>query len=172
MKKALFVLAMMAAPVPAFAQAPATPAAPPAASAPASASAPAADADLEERTALATKMAELTPPSEAVNTVIRRIVASVPADQRAIAQKSMTESFEYQRFHDFVVKTMVDTFTTAELKEMVAYHSSPEAASIAQKMPGYERKIQPEMTRMIDTAMMVARTGKGPDYKPPSPAPK
>jgi hypothetical protein len=116
---------------------------------------------------LAKTMFDLTPPSEADDAAIKRIVANVPADQRDIARKGMTDAFEYGKFHDFVVKTMADTFTVAELKKMIAYHSSPEAASIAKKMPDYEAKVQPQLLRMLDVALMITRTGKGPDYKAP-----
>jgi hypothetical protein len=121
--------------------------------------------DLQERMALATKMADITPPSDAVNLAIRAIAAQAPQDQRAMVEKDMINAFEYQKFHDFVVKTMAESFTLAELKAMVAYYGSPEAASIAHKMQGYQSKIQPKMTQMVDTAMMVVRTGGGADYK-------
>ncbi len=137
---------------------------------PVPAAAPAAapmDADSNERVTLATRMIELTPPRQTVDIVIGQIANAAPPEQRASLRQKMTDAFDYKAFQAFVINEMAQTFTVAELKKMIEYHSSPEAASIASKMRGYETRLQPQMTKMIDVALMVARTGGTPDKGAP-----
>ena len=54
---------------------------------------------------------------------------------------------------------MADLFTLAEMEKMVGYFSSPEAQSIGEKLPKYQERLQPEIIRMLDAAMMTERTG-------------
>ena len=135
--------------------------------------APAADPDRQKRIELATKMTELTPPRDAVNMAIARVVNAAPPEQRQVLIAKLTAAFDFDAFRQTVTNDMAQTFTAAELQKMIEYHSSPEAQSIADKMPDYEAKIQPELTRMIDVALMLARTGGKADVKvaPPTTQP-
>ena len=49
---------------------------------------------------------------------------------------------------------------------MLGYFSSAEAHSISEKMPLYNGRMQPEIMKMLDVAMMAARTGGQPAKKP------
>ena len=86
----------------------------------------------------------------------------------------MTAAFDFAAFRQIVITRMATAFTAAELQKMVDYNASPEGQEIARKMPSYQASLQPDMTRMLDVAMMVARTGtsgiSGPT-KAPSPVP-
>ena len=90
---------------------------------------------------------------------------SRPAPRPRTGRKSSRRwpaAFDYAAFRQTVINIMTRTFTAAELQKMVDYNSSPEAQSIARKMPAYQASLQPEMTRMLDVALMVARTGAPP----------
>ena len=54
---------------------------------------------------------------------------------------------------------MAETFTASELEKMVEYFGSDEAKSIAQKLPVYQAIVEPEITKMMDAALMKLRTG-------------
>jgi len=58
---------------------------------------------------------------------------------------------------------MVELFTVAELEKMVDYFGSVEAKAIEKKLPQYQEKIQPEIIRMLDAAMIAERTGNAPE---------
>ncbi len=127
---------------------------------PAAASQPVADADLAARAALAAQVADLTPPRASIEMAIDAIANSAPVAQRREIRSKMLAAFDFAAFRQAAIDTMAQTFTEPELRKMLEYQSSPEAKSIAQKMPSYETKIQPQMTKMLDVALMVARTGK------------
>ncbi len=120
----------------------------------------AADAGLEARTALATQMADLTPPRQTAEMAIEAIVSRAPQAERQELKSKMLSAFDFEALRQAFIRNMAGTFTEAELRKMVEYHSSPEAKAIAEKMPAYEAKLKPEITKMLDVALMVARTGK------------
>lgn len=115
--------------------------------------------DMQKRVALAARMADLTPPRAAVDDAIQAIASRAAPEDRAKEQQAMSAAFDYPAFRQIVITRMAETFTTPELQKMVDYNSSPEAQSIAKKMPAYQTSLQPDMTRMLDVALMVARTG-------------
>jgi hypothetical protein len=129
----------------------------------------AVDPDMQKRIELATRMADLTPPRDTVVLAVNTITSSAPPDQRQEVKSKMLSAFDFDGFRQTVIQDMAKTFTVPELQKMVDYHSSPEAKSIAQKMPAYENMIQPEMTRLLDVALMVARTGAAPSSSKPAP---
>jgi hypothetical protein len=68
---------------------------------------------------------------------------------------------------------MAEVFTTAELKRMIEYFGSDEAKTIAQKMPIYQQLVQPQITKLVDQAMMTVRTGTAnPVVETTAPAPE
>lgn len=130
--------------------------------APAKTDAPAAaqDASLSARLALAEKMAELTPPDDMVSAAVEALISRAPENDRATLRAKIISAFDRDAFRAETINAMAATFTEAELQKMVEYHSSPEAKSIAAKMPAYQRQVQPSLIRALDIAMMVARTGR------------
>ena len=57
------------------------------------------------------------------------------------------------------IDTMAETFTMEELEFMLEYHKNPLSNDIEEKYKIYESKVSPEITRMLDKAMMRVRTG-------------
>lgn len=151
-----------AAPAPSqAAQATAAPAAPNILDAPKS-------ADWPQRQALAKKMAEIQPASQQVDQAIKSLAQQVPANDRAAFVQRISGAIDNKKLEQVSIDAMARTFTAAELQHMVDYFSTPEARSIAEKMPIYQQLVQPEIFRMMDAAVMKERTG-APGEKLPSP---
>lgn len=143
------------------------------ANAPVAAAAAKQDAgSMEARLNLAKMMHEVKPAREQVDAAIRNVAKNLPADQQQEFISRMTNAFDYKKLEELSIHSMAEVFTEDELQKMVEYYGSPEAHSIEEKMPVYQSVMQPEVTKMIDAAMMQARTGGPPDTPPvPSKAP-
>lgn len=140
---------------------------------PVTAAAPAApEGDPAKRLELATRMAELSPPRDVVELAIGQIIATAPAAEQQELRSKMLSAFDFDGFRQTVIKSMADTFSESELQAMVDYNSRPEAKSIAKKMADYQARIQPDMTKKLDVALMVARTGRAGEVKAAPAAPK
>ncbi len=168
----LMVAAVLTLSVPSFARAQTPALAPPAttASTPA-ASTPVPEGDPAKRLDLATKMADLSPPRDVVEIAINQIISTAPAAEQQELRSKMMSAYDFDGFRQTVIKSMADTFSEAELQAMVDYNSTPESKSIAKKMSAYQAKIRPDMTKKMDVALMVARTGRAGDAKAPAAAP-
>lgn len=125
-------------------------------------------ADWPQRVALAKKMAEIQPASQQVDEAIKTLSGQVPPNDRAAFVARISGAIDNKKLEDVSVDAMARTFTAAELQRMIDYFSSPEARSIAEKMPIYQQLIQPEIFRMMDAAVMKERTG-APGVKLPAP---
>ena len=131
------------------------------------------DSDLEQRTALAKKMHEIRPARTQVEEAVKQVMQNLPPEEQARMQNLADTAFDYQKLEDLSTQTMVDLFTVAELQRMVDYFGSEEAKAISKKLPQYQAKLQPEVIRMLDAALMVQKTS-GPADKvlPDQPTPE
>lgn len=125
-------------------------------------------ADWPQRQALAKKMAEIQPASQQVDQAIKTLAQQVPPNDRAAFIQRISGAIDNKKLEQVSIDAMARTFTAAELQRMVDYFSTPEARSIAEKMPIYQQLVQPEIYRMMDAAVMKERTG-APGEKLPSP---
>ena len=135
----------------------------PAVSAPMSATeAPKQDpADLDKRMALAKKWHDLMPVSvrDQINAAIDQAANTQPEKEREIFKANMKNILNYQAIEKISIDAMAEIYTAAELEALVDYYSKPEAKTANEKYPIYANKVYPEITRMLDQAMMRARTG-------------
>ncbi len=115
--------------------------------------------DLEERIALAKKMHEINPTRNQVNGAIDDIARSQPASEREAFKTTMRGALNYQAIEKISIDAMAETYTKAELQAMVDYFGKPEAQSAAAKDWIYNKKVYPEVARMLDQSMMRLRTG-------------
>lgn len=115
--------------------------------------------DHQERLELSQKMHEIQPASRQIEVAVNRVALRLPETERAKFKDSIMTAIDTQRLEELSIKTMADIFTKDELDAMVGYFAAPEAASISEKMPLYQDVIQPEITKMLDAAIMKARTG-------------
>ena len=123
--------------------------------------------DLEQRLDLAKKMHEIQPANAQVVKAIEQVSQQLPPQDREAFKNAMMKSIDDVKLETLSVKVMAETFTAPELERMLSYFSSPEARAISEKMPVYNGRMQPEIMKMLDAAMMAARTGGGQPAKKP-----
>ena len=116
-------------------------------------------ADTAKKIELAKKMHEIRPAKAQVDEALDQVGRNLPPMERDKFLKMVEGAFDYAKLEKLSIDTMVELFTVAELEKMVEYFGSPEAKSIATKLPEYQKKIQPEIVRSLDAAMMAQRTG-------------
>ncbi len=115
---------------------------------------------LKKKTALAKKMHEIRPTRDQVDAAVSRAsMALIPQDRESFVG-AMRSMLNYNAIERISMDAMVETYTLAELEAMVDYFSKPEALSASAKTGNWASKIQPEIVRMIDKAMMKIRTGQ------------
>lgn len=115
--------------------------------------------DDARKMALVKQMHEIRPARTQVREAIEQVSRNLPPMERDRFLKMVENAFDYDRLETLSVEAMADLFTLAEMEKMVDYFGSPEAQSIGEKLPKYQERIQPEIIRMLDAAMMAERTG-------------
>lgn len=121
---------------------------------------PAVDRDM--RLALAEKMQRLRPARDQVETAIERYVSGLPEPQREEYRTGLKNILNYEALEKVSINAYAETFTVEELQAMVDYYSKPEARSASEKFEDYAAKVYPEIIRMLDRAMIRAKTGANP----------
>jgi hypothetical protein len=118
-------------------------------------------ADLDKRIELSKKWHGLMPVSvrDQVNLAIEEAAAAQPENQKEIFRANMRNILNYQAIEKISIDAMAEIYTAAELEALIDYYSKPEAKSASSKYQQYAGKVYPEITRMLDQAMMRARTG-------------
>lgn len=120
---------------------------------------PAFAQDDDKRLELAKKMHELRPTKNQVMQAIEVVSQRVEESKRPAFEGAMMNAMDFKAIEKISIDAMTETFTVPELEAMVEYYSKPEAQSASDKLPDYQRKVGPEIIRMIDKAMMKVKTG-------------
>ncbi len=123
--------------------------------------APAAQAagDMAQRLELSKKMHAIQPARIQVEKAVGLVAQRIPEANRESFKNSMMGSIDTAKLEEVSINAMAQMFTVRELQHMISYFQAPEAKSIAEKMPNYYMQLQPEIMKMVDAAMMAARTG-------------
>ncbi len=108
---------------------------------------------------LAREMHQIRPTRVQVDAAIEQAAKGMPEEQRRAFISAMKSVLNYNAIEKISIDAMVETFTLSELQAMVGYHKTSEAKSISEKMPQWATKVQPEVLRMMDAAMMRVKTG-------------
>ena len=119
----------------------------------------AAQDDAALKTELVNRMHEIRPAKAQVMEAVNEVSRNLPPLERDKFLKMVDRGLDVEKLDKLSRDTMMDLFTVAELQKMVDYFGSPEAKSIGEKLPKYQAKIQPELFKMMDAAMMEQRTG-------------
>lgn len=120
--------------------------------------------DEDQRLELAQKMHDIKPARLQLEAAIDGVARQrVPEDKRAAFKKVMLDMMDVEKLEGLSIKAMAEIFTVAELERMIDYFGSAEAQSIADKLPVYQAIITPELTKMVDAALLELRTGSGAD---------
>lgn len=114
---------------------------------------------LKKKIDLAKKMHQINPTSIQIDSAVEYAAKSLPDADRKPFVAAMKSVLNYNAVERISTDAMVDVFTLEELQSMVDYYSKPEAKSAVDKFPKWAEKVQPEIARMIDKAMMQVRTG-------------
>ncbi len=128
---------------------------------PAGAQEAARSADYQQRLELARKMHEIRPTSLQVQAAVDRAARTVPEAEKSVFKEKVMASIDQKVLEDISVKAMAEVFTVPELQRMIDYFSTPESRAISQKTPLYQGMIQPEITKMLDAALLKMRLGGG-----------
>lgn len=114
---------------------------------------------LDRRVELATKMHELRPAREQVDNAVEAVARRMPEDKRDAFRADMKKALDYKAVEKASIDAMAETFSEKELEAMVEYYSKPEARSISEKYSLYQARVSPQIVKMLDKAMMDAKTG-------------
>lgn len=114
----------------------------------------------DKRLELSRKMHELRPTKAQVMQAIEVVSQRVAEENRPAFEGAMMNAMDFKAIEKISIDSMAETFTEAELEAMVEYYTKPEAQSASDKLPEYQRKVGPEIIRMIDKAMMKVKTGQ------------
>ena len=104
-------------------------------------------------------MHELRPVKPQVDRAIENVAQALPEAQRQEFKLSMQRILNYPAIENLSVEIMADTYSAEELEVMVTYYQNPIAQSAAEKTVDYQKKLGPEIIRIMDRAMMEIRTG-------------
>ncbi len=115
---------------------------------------------LDKKTALAKKMHEIRPTRIQVDAAVKRASVMLPENERTSFVNVMNSMLNYNAIERISMDSMVETYTLKELETMVDYYSKPEALTASLKMGYWVKAVQPEITRMIDKAIMRIKTGQ------------
>tara|TARA_B100001093_G_C26587982_1_gene910232 strand:- start:306 stop:815 length:510 start_codon:yes stop_codon:yes gene_type:complete len=115
---------------------------------------------LARKVELANKMHEINPVKDQIDAAVNIVAKQLPEQQRAIFMNAMYSTMNYRAVERISIDAMVETYTLPELEAMVDYYSKPEAQSAGEKMSQWAARVQPEIMRMIDKAMIKTRTGQ------------
>jgi len=114
---------------------------------------------IEKKVALARKMHEINPTRDQVDSAITRAAQALPEKDRSAFILAMQQVLNYNAIERISIDAMVDVYSLKELESMVEYYSKPEAQSASKKLVVWAQQVQPEITRMMDKAIMKVRTG-------------
>ncbi len=126
--------------------------------------------DKARRLELATEMNTIRPARAQVDEAVRIVSHGLPPMDKERLMRLVDRAFDYKALEKLSIETMAELFTVTELEKMVEYFGSAEARAIGAKLPQYQEKLQPEIIRMLDAALMAEKTGGPPDKIVPAPA--
>ncbi len=115
---------------------------------------------LKKKIDLAKKMHQIRPTRDQVDSAVNQAAQALQPNERQPFINGMRSILNYNAIERISIDAMVQTYTLVELDSMVAYFSTPEAMSASRKIGVWAQKVQPEVARMIDKAMIRLRTGQ------------
>lgn len=113
----------------------------------------------ERRLELSKQLHEIKPIKPRIDHSIDNIANQMKnTDQRAFAA-TVKRILNYNSIKTASINAMAEIYTVEELEAMIEYYSKPEAKSAAEKQDEYQQRVSPEITKMMDKALMEMRTG-------------
>jgi hypothetical protein len=115
---------------------------------------------LDKRLELAQKMHDIRPTKDQVETAIDEVAATQPPSERESFKTAMRGALNYKAIEKISIDAMAEIYSEKELQSMLDYYSKPEAMSAIDKERDYAEKVYPEITKMLDQALMRVKTGE------------
>ena len=112
------------------------------------------DAELKERTELATEFHKVRNLRVTINRALEEVGKDLPEEKRIMYLRDVQKVFKYDQVEKASIDAMARIFTTAELRAMIDYYKKPEAKSASNKMAFYEQKLTEELKRALDDAFV------------------
>ena len=114
----------------------------------------------EDRLALAQTLQDLRPVKTQIDVAIAKYVRQAPPSKQAALRAGLTKALNHKALEAASVEAYAQTYTANELRAMTAYYATPEAQSATKKSGIYAGKVYPHIIKMLDKAMMNAKTGR------------
>lgn len=107
-------------------------------------------------------MLEIRPAKEqlegALDSYINHYMIGHSEKEKQIFRSMIFNILNPEALEKMSIDAYAEIFTFAELEAMVEYYDKPEAQSARKKQPELNRKIAPEIVRMLDQAVIQLRT--------------
>lgn len=110
--------------------------------------------NLELKWELAKKIHSFRSSREQVNEAITEIASQLSPEYQQEFISSMQSILNYRAIEHISTQTMAEIFSLKELQAMLEYYSKPEARSASDKYDHYYQRLGPEITKMLDMALM------------------
>ena len=117
--------------------------------------------DMGKKLEIAQQLLELRPVGPqieaAVDRYIRSFLMNAPEEAQERARASLLGLINARALEQTTIDAYAETYSLAELEVMAAYFAQPEARSAAAKNAVFNAKIAPQITEMLDQALMRVR---------------
>ena len=117
------------------------------------------ESDAAVRLDLAREYHEYRPVKPQIDRAIENVAANLSEGAREEFTLAMQRMLNYPAIESLSVEIMADVYTKEELEVMVAYYKQPIAQAAADKAVDYQKRLGPEIVKILDRAMMEIRTG-------------
>lgn len=112
------------------------------------------------RLALAKQYVAAAPVADEIKAAVNDISKNIQPDQRVLFRTMAEQHIDYARLTAAAELAAANTFTEDELKALVAFASSPEGKSIREKMPLYQKQVQPVITEVLKAFVLKIQDAK------------
>lgn len=119
-------------------------------------------ATYEARMELAEDMHEIRSTRAQIDQALLQVAGNLPPQEKKAFIQSMQIMLDYEELESLSIKTMAKTFTLEELQAMVNYYASAEGQQAEERYDIYEKKMRPEIVKMIDEALMKYKLNESP----------
>lgn len=106
-----------------------------------------------EKFQLAEEIIALNPIETTLTTTIDNLAEKIPAERRILFKSIMNRSIKIDRLNSAAQLAFIEIFTLEELKGMRDFYASDVGKSVNQKMPLFEKQIEPVIQTMVEDAV-------------------
>jgi hypothetical protein len=101
------------------------------------------------RLALAKQYIAAVPVVDDIKAAVAGISENIKPDQRVLFRTMADKHIDYARLTAAAELAAASAFTESELKALIAFETSPEGKTIREKMPQYQKQVQPVIAEVL-----------------------